>query len=1402
MQFVDPRIKAKAKSCSAPPVESIHPPKIEISQLLKPDYLYKQSINLSTFRMLIKTLLQNQSVVFVQFKQNSELFLNRLYKVYADGDSLLRRWAMDEDGRLIIDTLFSDPVFLHKCMQHDKFFSALCAIYELGDEVTSALYGLSCASDLKTLGRIISVLYQLDAKDKIFSRIKSNAPLIEAAIFLDRNGLMPSDDGDVDGLDDKLDSVIINFSKWRGNKAVFKIIEGFFGFMLGDFPVPANWKDDSDGLSEEWQPASQSTSRKKKKGGRTIDSMLSTKDLFDSSKTEASCKDLVQFFKSKEALFNQLIGEARFLDLIFETHPVSSSRGSDYSESIFYRWLRSESLLPQLEQIISQEKNPIGTMRDHPRALDALFAVSLDNITAFHVMFQRKQATVWNYFKPTFIDYVTQNPEKFLLLCLNPVPSKSTTDLSCLFSDILNYEIETKQSVMNELLTEANQSILLAAINRIDLKPSVNSDTFIGVINSFKDRYPGNEFFNVFFFHLTQQVLKQFRDSQDNLIALFQTKEKRNSWIRIFQLPAFQQLWYQFDLDAYVDQFLMGCQLSIYPAIKSSSEKKLGSLLKIILSHPQGLAHLRKNEARFSKLMPWVAVNTEISDQESQENLSQESSNPESVIKDSQECCVIAEPIVDQLTPILQPSSLSEELPIEAETSKQISVSQIAKEIEVVAEKHDSAKPETESEDQSIIVKSRHKHRRGKPRHRRSSTVKVIDSQVIAQEVRTSQLNDPTKQAEIENIWNILILLEENIQQKNLTAITPQQIRLMSDFFSDEINPQLLSQYIDEFCTDHPCVKAGEKTDFFVQTQALHTIYLLHYELIITDLSSLLNQFCESVEPNSWLMQTLIHQLVAYYRKRPIDNQEAKDLLIQWIALNQDSSFFKEFIVVFLEKNTLEISETTKVEINKLLDDGQSTLHEFKLYYLYLQFAIQSDLLITAQIQPVMTFFTKEYVCKFSINAQHLSKCIKKLGIALPESCADLAIFVSEVFMVSQISTLCNKYQKDAAGFLREHMKLLGVNPLHIEDKIQDAMLTIGRELAARTTLMTPSIFDAGNELIGAYIPLDKCEIILSHQYGFVSYLDFFRESKEIIDLISKMVSNGLNLQSYIVGSQALRASQGLRFDLAKDLDFDVLSCNRSMKELAAIDVLAESSRLWLNSLVSFGVQLAQIQNCKNRYDPIKRIAWCSFQAKIGSTHLDFRFLYTPWSKAMTEEFSARERCITVRAHLWDLAQQRLRAPIEPCVGFTKPISELTINNITYALWTLASYLHDFKRPILLSRTLAEILKKVLVKYYECEPDQTYINQQLIFKQLTPKNVEFIKKIDKSFYQQLKGKMAGKNMSLEQVMGLVKGLLVAVGPTATRCDEGALRDDALSPELSSSSASSSTGSPDSVLNGP
>ena len=80
--------------------------------------------------------------------------------------------------------------------------------------------------------------------------------------------------------------------------------------------------------------------------------------------------------------------------------------------------------------------------------------------------------------------------------------------------------------------------------------------------------------------------------------------------------------------------------------------------------------------------------------------------------------------------------------------------------------------------------------------------------------------------------------------------------------------------------------------------------------------------------------------------------------------------------------------------------------------------------------------------------------------------------------------------------------------------------------------------------------------------------------------------------------------------------------------------------------------------------------------------------------------------------------------------------------------------------------------------------------------------MEFIKKIDKSFYQQLKGKMAGKNMSLEQVMGLVKGLLVAVGPTATRCDEGALRDDALSPELSSSSASSSTGSPDSVLNGP
>ena len=643
--------------------------------------------------------------------------------------------------------------------------------------------------------------------------------------------------------------------------------------------------------------------------------------------------------------------------------------------------------------------------------------------------------------------------------------------------------------------------------------------------------------------------------------------------------------------------------------------------------------------------------------------------------------------------------------------------------------------------------------------------------------------------------------MEENIQQKKWTDIDTHQIRLMSDFFSEEINPQLLSQYIDEFCTDHVCIKAGQKTEFFVQTQALHTIYLLHYELAITDMGSLLNQFCESVEPESWLMQTLIHRLVAYYRKRPIDNQEAKDLLIRWIALNQDSSFFKDFIVAYLEKNTWEISETTKADINKLLDDGQSTLHEFKLYYLYLQFAIQSDLLITAKIHPVMAFFTNEYVGKSWITSHHLSKCISELGIALPASCGSLTKFINEVFMVSQIATLCNKYKKDAAVFLREHMKLLGVNPLHIEDKVQGAVLTIEKELAARAIPMTPSIFDAGNELICAYIALDMCEIHLAFQYRFAWYSDFFRERQDIIYLIRKMVSTELNFQSYIVGSQAMRASQGLGFNLGKDLDFDVLSCNRSMKELADIDVLAESSRLWLNSLVSPSVQLVQIENCKNSYDPIKRIAWCSFQAKIGSTHLDFRFLYTPWSKAITEEFSARERCITVRAHLWELAQQRVRAPIEPFFGFTKPISELTINNITYALWTLASYLHDFKVPILLSRTLAETLQKVLIKYYECEPDQNYINQQLLFKQLPPKNLEFVEKINHSFYQQLKGKMAGRQMSLKQVMGLVNGLLVAPGPIVTRCDEGALRDEVLSPELSSSSASSSTGNPDSVFNG-
>ena len=216
----------------------------------------------------------------------------------------------------------------------------------------------------------------------------------------------------------------------------------------------------------------------------------------------------------------------------------------------------------------------------------------------------------------------------------------------------------------------------------------------------------------------------------------------------------------------------------------------------------------------------------------------------------------------------------------------------------------------------------------------------------------------------LNKILSTLTFMESMIQKKQLRKISPREIFEATNFLSQPEEFLSLLQYIDSKAQTPPSIRYTHRVDLLNHMNALEAIYVLQRNEPIKNMSLFLQEACTSAENTPWLMRTLIHNSVGFYRARSLDNKEVKSLCIKWIAQSQDFEFFREFIAAEViaqgvRKNSL-MPERTLHESRAFLAKETNDLDEAKLLYLCLQFFTDIDLLENSSIPDLIAVFNLE----------------------------------------------------------------------------------------------------------------------------------------------------------------------------------------------------------------------------------------------------------------------------------------------------------------------------------------------------------------------------------------------------------------------------------------------------------
>ena len=1310
---------------------------LDVASLLQQDVLYQQSLTAASIDELARRFQENLHLGIKKLINAGPHFLDILFKIYSDDDSLFRRWAMALTGRDIINALFADHEFLEKAVHHHQFFVALTAIYEDQSGFTSALYGLSCEPTLSGLGRIISVFQ----KDGSFTLDSSYWSSFINATFVDRSGATP-EEGD-DRQYQQLDSVLVHFADKRGNKTMMDIIKWFFNLFLIGIVFPQEWEADEaeellpleflDFLTIEsaqqlsLAPVVLSESLPKKKNTVSMLSLLISDNLMHKSRTDGLCKELVNLFESEDgALFDELIKQAHFVEVFLRTETICKREGVSRSESVLYLWLKWDRMRPKIDRIVA-EKRLMQAISGDSSLIEALFCISPDEATPMQLIFQKDYVALFNGVKDSINHYILQDPLRFLFMIFKRLIGKQAVGESCLLMDVMGFERRTNKQVISHWFTASNQKLFLKELRARNF--SLSPELF-GVLSQLQASYPQNKFFSELFKQTCQENLKALRDSRD----AFKTKENRYAWAILFESPSFNAVWQEVCLEADLDHILAYCQ-SIFCMLESKKEIYLPNMLEHLLMHPAVQEKLKEKKSKYAKLSQWLQARTV------KNELTTPVALPETAILQSKSSEVEVAKIPDE--PVSKPTP-SEAGSVNLDKLAVVSVAQaVTKDcLPLVA-----AAVEADPKKSSSLGKKKKKNPSDTPFEQRiAPALPLVPPRVLL-------------------VWNVLTQLETNIKTQQLTDIPVAVISDVGDFLTSPENIVLLSNHIESHCMEYPSIKAGEKEQFLSQTRALHLIYWLKVQGKPENLSALLNSFCKSVSSESWLMHTLIHTLVAYSKTSLLENSVAKKLLKQWISRSQDSAFFKAFIRDFQCKQGAEISDSLMMAIRKELDGEHSSLDNLKFLYLSLQFSLSRDLLVASRLLPLIAFFNATVTDKSVIKPHRLIEIIQKelTTISTPQ----FKLFMDEVFMTRKIVEICQAHEKDRDELLRAQLKFIGLEQSCIDDKFEVLERARQKPLqkAQVTFLATP---DVGDEPLSNYMQLPdskESKSVSTTKVYDINYRRFFAGKEDIAELIHAMLVKKKNYYCGIVGSRAQQAALGgLFMDMPHaDLDFDVLSCKRSLAELEQLETLEAEARHWLDSL-ALKHPLTNIGSYRKHYDQHKGLSWCSFKARVGDVSVDFRFLYTTADVQMTKKASIKARCLTVKSYFWDLHEGSVNAPKPQDVfDFTISLHDLTINNICYALSTLAVQAKQgqlMKMPWTFCQAMVMILSEYEKQRLDRRTLVPLLTSVVFFKEAAVETRNLFVALNQCLQRHFRKKMANNGFdSPEQMIDKVKDVL-------------------------------------------
>ena len=1211
-------------------------------------------------------------------------FLTVLFEVDALGDSIFRRWAMHETGLELLRLAFKHPSFYFQLLLHAGFWTAFHHVYTEKGVSTSPLFGLCHEADLFLLTKIVIVLDPevITDTDKM-------------AVFT--ASVTPSNYSEFSSFEQSA----ITALKRKFKSSSQDVIKRFRDiFVPGFYRDDAMWLDNNHNDTQsqrgsahqdlKCEPGSESV----KVGMSYEDSLLSGQTLFNKSTEKASCHLLNEELQKKSnRLLKVLVNNSKFMDVFLSIH--HESVGVERTrlllvESTLYYWVKWDSMIANIEWIMHQTEHALS-MHQHPLLMRAILCISpQDQCAPLHWLFQKKRTLLLEWILPILKEKIADQPHLFLALLFYPVPTASK-GLSCLLEDLSHYA-EGPDHLIDSILGRENQTLLLKAFHEVSCE--LGRPGLVTCLERLISFYPDNVFLQTLMAQNMEQLFTALSGEALAIRALLDpTKESRKLLAAVFNLASVENAWHQFPLK--VDQcerLLSACELFLLPRCDSKTEKiYLADLLKSLLSHPSISMIMSQEKDRWLKLGSWLVIGATV--------------NPVN----------ISSATIPSSLPIVSNS-------VQTLITKPYTKKSSKKKTHISSTTHVVPSAAEDFLDNTSL------HMRGE------SSSQALRVDVVNRE-REECLQKDSDSLAVNSTAELIFQLALNASRQVFMRIPSASLSsswcVMKS--SAEVSAAI-DVTIEEKCLQKVSLANLRDIKRTIENgRCLFLAHLLREGICFEELSFLITECMGYLSSSSdWLIQTVMVALSVHYRlnPQPVD-PSIKRLFVKYFSISQDVVFLKGLLKSIMHQGAAgfgNISTKLLEDAERLIeskDDDKSKLDELKLYYLYLQFGHVFDLSIISKLKLILTCYNEAFVERTAKGKYRLKTILTTFfEEQLLAKSPGLPDWIHSLFLIPELLELCDD-DRPLNAFVRGLLQLMQCSEAQIELKLA----SYDRPVEAK---IIPLLASSQQSVASSVTPISLISLLQGYKEQVIEEMleptrlefhEFFRHRADLQTLMEHMLGLSSSFYPCIVGGQARIATQlNACFDERKDLDFDIFLTDMDPKNLTHSGQLEHSAKVWIESL-KINHLFSEYPKClKQGIHPVFNYRWCAFKAKIGLTEIDLRFVSSTQSLAEMIQISRRERCLTWSSYLWDLPKKCIYgSSLSEQLDFVKPVSTLTTDNITYALWTIMKHPH-------LSRTegFNQVIKSVLALYQSDPSVKTCIVRSVVnqFKRKLRDNFE------------------------------------------------------------------------------